>query len=232
MPLHAHPFKPAVKLVKILRHRQTGGAGLFPVADNQIQHKLFFPLDKRVAQQRNQIVGNRAVERVLEIEHARAAAREHQVADDVVAVHIYFGLRQKRRQQGIDCLLPELALFEIQGLAQLFGGKPFGKQIDFAQHDFAVVFGQHIGLGGRLKRYQFVDGFEQQGFVHNLARIVLHGGEVGGVAQIAERHKALRLVDVQHLRHVHHIKQFLHFEIRRDAHFVGRRVHADNGMAV
>ena len=78
---------------------------------------------------------------------------------------IHFGLRQQGLQQRIDGLLPQLTLLKGQLAAQFFGHKPFGEQVNLAQHDFAVVFRQFAGLAGFLQLDQFVDGFEQQGFV-------------------------------------------------------------------
>ena len=97
MALYAHPFEPAVELVEFGRNGQSCGAGFFPVADDQVQHEFFFPFDEGIAQQRHQVVGNRAVQGILEIKHARPAGRQHQVADDVVAVDEHLRLRQERR---------------------------------------------------------------------------------------------------------------------------------------
>lgn len=69
MTLHAHKFKPAIKLIKIGRNGQIGSTRFFPIANDQIQHKFFFPLNKRIAQQRHQIVADCPIKRVLEIQH-------------------------------------------------------------------------------------------------------------------------------------------------------------------
>ena len=232
MALYAHPFKPAVELVKLGRHRQLGSACFFPVTDDQVQYKFFFPFDKRITQQRHQIIGNRAVKCVLEVQYARTAFCQHQVADDKVAVDIHFRLRQQGRQQRIDGLLPQLALLEGQLAAQFFGHKPFGEQVNLAQHDFAVVFRQFAGLAGLLQFDQFVDGFEQQGFVGGFAVFLIHGSQECGITQIVQHHKAQRFIHMKHLRHIDHVKQFLHFQIRRNTHLLRRRVHTDNGLAV
>ena len=157
---------------------------------------------------------------------------KHQVAYDVVAVYINFRLRQEGRQQGIDGLLPQPALFEIQFASQFLGDEPFRKQIDFAQHDLAVVLGQHAGAAGKLQFNQFAHGFEQQGFVCRFVFFLGHGGQKGGASQVVEHHKPLRFIDMQDLRHVDHMEEFLHFQIGGDTHFVRRGIHTDDGTAV
>ena len=133
MALYAHPFKPAVKLVKRCEYGQFGGAGFFPVTDDQIQDEFFFPFDKGVAQEGNQVIGNRAVECVLEVEYAWAAGCEHEVADDEVSVDVHLRLGKQLRQQGVYGLLPKLALFEVEFASEFFGDEPFGEKVDFAQ---------------------------------------------------------------------------------------------------
>ena len=129
-------------------------------------------------------------------------------------------------------MLPQLALLEGQLAAQFFGHKPFGEQVNLTQHDFAVVFRQFAGLAGFLQLDQFVDGFEQQGFVGGFTVFLIHGSQECGVAQIVQHHKAQRCIHMKHLRHINHIKQFLHFQIRRNTHLLRRRIHTDNGLAV
>ena len=123
-------------------------------------------------------------------------------------------------------------MLEVERFAQFFGGKPVGEQVDFAQHDFAVVRRQHIGAACLLQNDQFVYRLQQQGFMCRPAAVVQHGDEVSGAAQIAQRGKSLCFVGVINLRHIQHGKQLLHFQIGRDAHFVRRRVHTDDGLAV
>jgi hypothetical protein len=94
------------------------------------------------------------------------------------------------------------------------------------------IFGQFARAAGFLQHHQFVNCFEQQGFVRDFALIVLYGGQKRGVAQIGKRHKAQRFIGRQNLRHVYHVEKLLHLQIRCNAHFIGRRIHADNALAV
>ena len=66
--------------------RQAGAARALPVAHRPVDLPLLVPRDVRVAQQRHEVVGDRAVHRVLEIEDAGIGLRHHQVARMVVAV--------------------------------------------------------------------------------------------------------------------------------------------------
>ena len=101
MALHAHEFVPAVEGVELGGHGQAGGAGFFPVADDEVESEFFFPFDKGVAQQGDEIVADRAVQGVLEVENAGAAVGKHDVAHDKVAVDEDFGLRFDFGQQRV-----------------------------------------------------------------------------------------------------------------------------------
>src|SRR3546814_11067200 len=59
------------------------------------------PGDVAVAQQRDQVVSDRAAHRVLEIDNAGFAFAEHQVARMVIAVHEH--LRSEERRVGKEC---------------------------------------------------------------------------------------------------------------------------------
>lgn len=108
--LHATPFEFAVEIVDLRRYRQTGGAGFLPVTHHQIEHELFVPVDKGIAQQRDKVVGQRAVHRVLEVEQRRTLGGQHQIAHGEVAMHEQLLLAIYRRQQGLQTGIPQLAL--------------------------------------------------------------------------------------------------------------------------
>ena len=63
------------------------------------------------------------------------------------SVDVHLRLGKQRRQQGVDGLLPKLALFEVEFASEFFGDEPFGEKVDFAQHDVAVVLGQFAQRG-------------------------------------------------------------------------------------
>ena len=71
-PIHSKSRQNAAKSAP------TGSARLaraLPVADRPVELPLLVPLDVRVAQQRHEVVGDRPVDGVLEVEHARIGRR-------------------------------------------------------------------------------------------------------------------------------------------------------------
>ena len=67
-------------------------------------HALVRPFDVAVPQQRHEVVGERAVHGVLEVEDARVVpVADHQVARVVVAVHEHARLRERVRDQEVEC---------------------------------------------------------------------------------------------------------------------------------
>ena len=67
---------------------------------------LLVPGDEGVAQQRGQVVGDRAAGGVLEVEDAGVRLRHHQVARHPVAVHRDARLRERRRDELVARLRP------------------------------------------------------------------------------------------------------------------------------
>src|SRR5574343_1924415 len=63
--LQAHQFVLAPEGAEVLAHRQAGGAGLFPVADDPVDFLFLVPGNESVAEERDEVVGDRAVDRVL-----------------------------------------------------------------------------------------------------------------------------------------------------------------------
>ena len=91
LPLRAHPLVVAVEVVEVGVNRQAGLARHFPVADDEIELVLLVPRDVRVAVERDEVVGDRAVDGVLKVDDAGVGrvgtVDDHQVARVVVAVH-------------------------------------------------------------------------------------------------------------------------------------------------
>src|SRR3954470_10292219 len=80
LALRSHPFEIAVEGGEVARHRQARPARGFPVADGPIEHPLLVPFYVGVAQERHQIVRDRPVYGVLEIEDPGTGLAHHQVA--------------------------------------------------------------------------------------------------------------------------------------------------------
>ena len=70
--LQAHPLDRAVELAEVGVHRQAGLARLLPVAHGDVEHELLVPAQEGIAHQAGDVVGDRAVHRVLEVQHAQA----------------------------------------------------------------------------------------------------------------------------------------------------------------
>jgi hypothetical protein len=87
LALRAHPFVVAVEIVKVGAHRQASLAGSLPVADHIVQFLVLGPLDIGVAIERNEVVGQGTVHRILKVEDSgvgrelrRTVTDDHQVA--------------------------------------------------------------------------------------------------------------------------------------------------------
>src|SRR5690606_34564972 len=81
LALHAHPFVVAVEVAEVAGHGQPGRPGGFPVAHHPVDLAILGPVDVGIAKQRNEVIGDGAFDRVLEVEDAGAVAFEdHQVA--------------------------------------------------------------------------------------------------------------------------------------------------------
>ena len=90
-PIHSKSRQNAPKSASTGKPRR---ARALPVAHRPVDLPLLVPLDVGVAQQRHEVVGDRAVHRVLEIEDAGIGLAHHQVARVVVAVHEDARLRE------------------------------------------------------------------------------------------------------------------------------------------
>src|SRR5947207_1221887 len=87
LALGSHPLEIPIEIGEITADRQPLGAGLLPIADRPIDDAFLAPSDVGVAQERYEVVGDRAVDRILKIENSRAGLADHEVARVVVAVH-------------------------------------------------------------------------------------------------------------------------------------------------
>ena len=228
MALQAHPLHAAVKLAEIVTHRQPGSAGPLPVAHRDVQAKILIPAQKGVAHQAGHVVGDRAVDRVLKIQHTQPVTGEHQVARHEVAVHINPAPGQVLRHDGGKGGIQRALLGGIQRQAAVAAQVPLGEQSQFAVQQGLVVERQHIRFGGSLPGHQGVHRLQVQ------PQIGLRLGRVDGLhhglgAQVAQQHEALGLVPGQHLGHQQagFVHQLRHFDKRAAIFFVRRGVHDD-----
>ena len=71
MPLQAHPLHRFVKSTKVIvpvfMVEPAKGTRSFPVANGHIEANIFLPTDEGVAHQAGNVIGNGAVDRVLEV---------------------------------------------------------------------------------------------------------------------------------------------------------------------
>src|SRR5213080_2030585 len=88
LPLHAHPFEVPPEIAEVRGYRQSRVFGPLPVSNRPIELIFLVPCDVRVTQKRDEIVGDRAVDRILEIQHARVWIDDHEIARMVVTMHV------------------------------------------------------------------------------------------------------------------------------------------------
>lgn len=111
--LRAHPFKHMAELAEVSVHGQLGGTGHFPVTHGPIQLLLFIPRQEDVMRQRDGIVGDRSIDSVLEIQHARLrwiGHVDHQITGYIVTIHIRARLGRGAIDQQFEHLVERFAL--------------------------------------------------------------------------------------------------------------------------
>src|SRR5881396_68112 len=87
LPLGSHPLEIPIEIREITGDGQPLAPRLLPIADRPIDDAFLLPGEVGVAQERDEIIGDRAVHRVLKIENPWARLADHKVAGVVVAVH-------------------------------------------------------------------------------------------------------------------------------------------------
>ena len=198
MALHAHPLIVAVETGKIVSYRQPGLARLFPVADQPVERFRFFPADIGILEQRRQVVGDRAIYRILKIEDAGIRFGCHQVARMIVAMHIYARLRQIAGEDATEAFFQRAPLAIAKRHAEMFGDVPLRKQVEFAAQQRFVVRRQFFFIRGELDFDQGVGGRT----VKFTRRITVQRLQVGGTAQVGQQQKTLPQVLRIHVRHM------------------------------
>ncbi|MDT4869991.1 hypothetical protein FQZ97_1050490 [compost metagenome] len=112
---------------EIVLDRNAGFARPRPVAPQPAGDTLFGPTEEGVLEQAGDVIGHRAVDRVLEIQHPGIRRAEHQVARHVVAVHQHLGLPQRTVDQQPADPLPGRLLRIVQLDAEVTLHIPLGK---------------------------------------------------------------------------------------------------------
>src|SRR5213592_100855 len=80
LPLGSHPFEIPIEIREITGDGQPLAPRLLPIADRPIDDAFLLPGEVGVAQERDEIIGDRAVHRVLKIENPWARLADHKVA--------------------------------------------------------------------------------------------------------------------------------------------------------
>ncbi len=150
VPLDAHQVEPAQELRIVGTGRYAGRLRRGAEFERPAHHVGRWPGDVAVAQQRHEVVGERPVHRVLEIEDAGiASAADHQVARMVVAMHEHLRLRRvhwppaRRNAAGQHRRLARRQL-ERQVPAQ----QPVGEQAHLEAQQALVVRRQAVARAG------------------------------------------------------------------------------------
>src|SRR5207249_4651074 len=150
LSLHAHPLEISPERGKVIAHAQTRVARTFPVTHGPVELMLLVPCDVGVAQQGNEIVGNRPINRVLEIKNARVRGRYHEVARVVIAVDEDAGLRQVVVENAPKGSRKYFALRVAKSDTEMLGNIPFRKQIELTLQQRFIAAWQNPFAAGEL----------------------------------------------------------------------------------
>ena len=217
----------------VLEIHQAGLAGALPVADGHIEHQVFVPADEGIAHQAGDVVGNRAVDGILEVEHAQRLAggiAQHQVARHEVAVHIHLRRGQIALHDQVERGLQHLVLLGRELVLAVLRHIPLGEQLQLAAQQRLVIGRQHLRSRGQLPGQQHI----QRPQVVRLRRLGLLGVEGayhGGVPEVGEQHEAVGFIPLQHARCMQagffHQPRHMHEGVA--VFLLGRCVHDDAG---
>ncbi len=161
MALQADPVAVAAEL-RPVRHGESGRRGALMVGAQAPLDALGRPAHEGVLEQADGIVGERAVDRVLEIEHAGIGPAQHQVARHVVAVHVDLGLGQGGIDQQAELAFQGAPPGRVQAQAEMASEIPVGEQVQLAPQQRLVVQRQHCRTAGPLPDDERVDGITEQ----------------------------------------------------------------------
>ncbi|MNR02744.1 hypothetical protein D3C85_1186080 [compost metagenome] len=127
MTLHTHQVAGAQEVVQLGLQRNPRRPGLLPVTREPAAHPCLGPTEKGILEQAGDVVGHRAVDRILKVQHPGVRRAEHQVARHVIAVHQHPGLGQGAVDQQCADALPGGLLRLAQLDAQMPPHIPLGE---------------------------------------------------------------------------------------------------------
>ena len=223
--LQAHQVEGALEGFCI-GHGDAGGGDFFAVLGGPAFNAFVGPFDVAVAQQRNQVVGDRPAHGVLEIDDARRMfVGDQQVARVVVAVHEHLRLRLRAGNQRAEGGFNDVPLFALGRETQVPLEEPFRHQLHLGDQARFVVFGQAAGVGVLLHGQQRVHGVAVEAV--DIGAVEL--GQQGAVAQVFHQHETTLRVGGLDVGHVQAgARQALgNLQPRPDVFLVRRRIHHD-----
>ncbi len=218
----------------------------FAIAFHPSIHALGIPFDIAVAQQRDEVVSDRAGHRVLEIYDARTqesgrnntwaqeprrydarAVRvdDQQVAAVEIAVHEAARLLQYHLHDERECCFDDIPFVATGREAEVAPEKPFRHAFQFADQQRAVVGGQARAIDLGLHPHERVERVR----IQRIRGRVVQLGQVGARAEILHQHEALRAIDREYLRCVQPgaVQPRADVEPRLEVLLVWWRVHQD-----
>ncbi|MNN35711.1 hypothetical protein D3C81_1495700 [compost metagenome] len=170
-----------------------------PIIPQPAVHPCLRPAEEGILEQAGDVVGDRAVDRVLEVQHAWVWRALHQVARHVVAVHQHLGLGQGTVDQQLAHTLPGGLLGFAEGQAELPPDVPLREQFDFTTQQRIVVAWQWRVHRQALERQQCIDGITEQA----IGIVGINDVQVCLMAQIPQQQEtALQVLGMDH-RHMH-----------------------------
>ncbi len=218
--LHAHQVAGAEEVFEAWRQRDAGPGRLLPVTVQRGMHARLRPTDEGVLVQAGDIVGDRAVQGVLEVEDARVGLAEHQIARHIVPMDEHPRLLQRAAYQQVADPFPAGQRLALQLHAEVAGQVPVGEQLQLAaQHRF-VVGRQDTGDIDLLEGDQRIQGrFEQLVGIPGMKHV-----EVGLPAQVTEQQETVLQILGENPRHMHAGSGEQSGDLdERSAVFLGRR---------
>ncbi len=188
--LHPHQVTGPQERLKIALHRDAQLPGTLPVTTLPFAHARLGPAEERILEQAGDVVGHRAVDRVLEIQHTWVRRADHQVAWHIVAMHQHFGLGQGAVDQVSADALPQGLLPGVEFDTQMPTNVPLRKQFQLAAQQRDVIAGQRRVHRQLLKSQQRVDGIGKQ----LIGVLLVNHVQIGFSAQVIEQKKAARQI--------------------------------------
>ena len=205
----------------LLPWQQASRPAVLPPYDEALLRRelQLFP-DWYIAQQAGDVVGDGAVHRVLEVQHAEPhpGGRHHEVAHHEVAVHEHAGCGQAVGDNAVEGLGQRGLLRSIERHATVPGHVPVREKLQLAAQQRLVIGRQHARARGLLPVQQRIHRqpvpvqrgqgiFRVQDLDHRLR------------AQVRQEHETMGLVPGQDLGHP-------------QARLLHQRLHLDEGAAI